>query len=163
MAPYYVRKYGISNLWKFNMSRGARLVYTLLSENGLWVVVVLEMFLTHKEYEKRFGYCYALAAPDTVLEQFSQVRIAGKGPDDLALVEDYLVGALQIVENTVESLILELPRKTLPELLLCRIGFCPLNLPLNHEDSVQPGLMENRGRCHILSRLETSDRLYKYV
>jgi len=32
--PYYVRKYGISNLWKFNMSRGARLVYTLLSENG---------------------------------------------------------------------------------------------------------------------------------
>jgi len=48
---------GISNLWKFNMSRGARLVYTLLSESGLWVVVVLEMFLTHKEYEKRFGYC----------------------------------------------------------------------------------------------------------
>ena len=57
MAPYFVRKYGISNLWKFNMSRGARLVYTLLSESGLWVVVVLEMFLTHKEYEKRFGYC----------------------------------------------------------------------------------------------------------
>ena len=55
--PYYVRKYGISNLWKFNMSKGARLVYTLLSENGYWVVVVLEMFLTHKEYEKRFGYC----------------------------------------------------------------------------------------------------------
>lgn len=54
--PYYVRKYGISNLWKFNMSKGSRLVYTLLSENGLWVVVVLEMFLTHKEYEKRFGY-----------------------------------------------------------------------------------------------------------
>jgi len=39
------------------MSRGTRLVYTLLSENGLWAVVVLEMFLTHKEYEKRFGYC----------------------------------------------------------------------------------------------------------
>ena len=55
--PYYVRKYSISNLWKFNMSKGARLVYTLLSENGRWVVVVLEMFLTHKEYEKRFGYC----------------------------------------------------------------------------------------------------------
>ena len=33
--PYYVRKYGICNLWKFNMSRGARLVYTLVSENGL--------------------------------------------------------------------------------------------------------------------------------
>jgi len=55
--PYYVRRYRISNLWKFSMSRGARLVYTLLSENGRRVVVVLEMFLTHKEYEKRFGYC----------------------------------------------------------------------------------------------------------
>ena len=33
--PYYVRKYGISNLWKVNMSKGARLVYTLLSESGL--------------------------------------------------------------------------------------------------------------------------------
>ncbi len=32
-------------------------VYTLVSENDRWVVVVLEMFLTHKEYGKRFGYC----------------------------------------------------------------------------------------------------------
>lgn len=54
--PHYVKKYGVTNLWKFNMSRGARLIYTLLSENGRWVVVVLEMFLTHREYEKRFGY-----------------------------------------------------------------------------------------------------------
>jgi len=38
------------------MSKVARLVYTLLSENGRWVVVALEMFLTHEEYEKRFGY-----------------------------------------------------------------------------------------------------------
>jgi len=55
--PYYVTRYSISNLWKFNMPKSARLVYTLLSENGRWVVVVLEMFLTHKGYEKRFGYC----------------------------------------------------------------------------------------------------------
>ncbi len=55
--PYYVKRYGISSLWKFNMSKPARLIYTLLSENGRWVVVVLEIFLTHKEYEKRFGYC----------------------------------------------------------------------------------------------------------
>jgi len=54
--PYYVGKYSIRHLWKFNMSKGSRLIYTLLSENGLWAVVVLEMFLTHKEYEKRFGY-----------------------------------------------------------------------------------------------------------
>ncbi len=35
----------------------ARVVYTLLSENRRWVAVVLETFLTHKEYEKRFRYC----------------------------------------------------------------------------------------------------------
>jgi len=55
--PHYVRHYRVSNIWKLNMSKSARLVYTLLSEQGRWVVVVLEMFLTHKEYEKRFGYC----------------------------------------------------------------------------------------------------------
>ena len=55
--PYYVKRYWINNLWKYNMSKAARLIYTILSENGRWVVLVLEMFLTHKEYEKRFGYC----------------------------------------------------------------------------------------------------------
>lgn len=54
--PYYVRRYRITNLWKYNLSSSARLIYTVLSENGRWVVVVLEMFLTHKEYERRFGY-----------------------------------------------------------------------------------------------------------
>ena len=54
--PYYMRRYSINNLWKYNMSKSSRLIYTLLSENGRWMVVVLEMFMTHKEYEKRFGY-----------------------------------------------------------------------------------------------------------
>ncbi len=54
--PYYVRRYAISNLWKYNMSRASRLIYTVVSEKGRWIVIVLEMFLTHKEYEKRFGY-----------------------------------------------------------------------------------------------------------
>jgi hypothetical protein len=39
------------------MSKAARLIYTILSEKGRWIVVVLEIFLTHKEYEERFGYC----------------------------------------------------------------------------------------------------------
>ncbi len=53
---FYVRRYGVTNLWKLNLSREARLVYTLLNEHGRGIVVVLEAFLTHKEYEKRFGY-----------------------------------------------------------------------------------------------------------
>ena len=55
--PHYTMRYRITNLWKYNLSREARLIYTLLSENGRRVVVVLEMFTSHKEYEKRFGYC----------------------------------------------------------------------------------------------------------
>jgi len=54
--PSYVKRYGINNLWKYNLSKAARLIYTILSENGRWIAIVLEMFLTHKEYEKRFGY-----------------------------------------------------------------------------------------------------------
>ncbi len=53
---YYMRKYGVNNLWKLDLSREARLIYTILNEKGGWVVVVLEAFLTHKEYERRFGY-----------------------------------------------------------------------------------------------------------
>jgi hypothetical protein len=53
---FYVRRYRVNNLWKMDLSRGARLTYTILSENGRWIVIVLETFLTHKEYEERFGY-----------------------------------------------------------------------------------------------------------
>lgn len=52
----YIRRYRINNLWKMDLLRGARLIYTILSEQGRWMVVVLEAFLTHKEYEERFGY-----------------------------------------------------------------------------------------------------------
>jgi hypothetical protein len=54
--PYYVRKYRVTNLWKLDLSRGARMIYTVLSERDQRIVVVLEAFLTHKEYERRFGY-----------------------------------------------------------------------------------------------------------
>ena len=54
---YYVKKYGVNNLWKLDLSREARLIYTVLNETGRWIVVALEAFRTHKEYEKRFGYC----------------------------------------------------------------------------------------------------------
>jgi hypothetical protein len=53
---YYLRMYGVNNLWKLDVTREARLVYTLLNERGRWIVAVLEAFFTHKEYEKRFGY-----------------------------------------------------------------------------------------------------------
>lgn len=54
----YVRKYGIHNLFRMETGKGTRLSYTIVSENKMKVVVVLEFFSNHKEYEKRFGYSW---------------------------------------------------------------------------------------------------------
>jgi hypothetical protein len=51
----YVQKHGVSNLYKFNLDSGNRLVYTLVAEERGVAVVVLEI-LDHKKYEERFGY-----------------------------------------------------------------------------------------------------------
>jgi len=52
---YYVQKYGVNNLYKFNLDSRTRLVYTLVAEETGVAVVVLEI-LDHKKYEERFGY-----------------------------------------------------------------------------------------------------------
>ena len=54
--PSYVKRDGIQNLWKLNLSKVARLVYTIVSDGNGYSVLVLEAFLSHKEYDKRFGY-----------------------------------------------------------------------------------------------------------
>jgi hypothetical protein len=52
----YVRKYKIYSLFRMETGKGTRLTYTILAENKKKVVVVLEFFSSHKEYERRFGY-----------------------------------------------------------------------------------------------------------
>jgi len=51
----YVQKYGIKNLYKYNLDRSNRLTYTIVADESGIAVVFLEI-LNHKEYEKRFGY-----------------------------------------------------------------------------------------------------------
>jgi len=52
---FYLQKYGINNLYKYNLDSANRLVYTLVADESGIAVVILEI-LSHKEYEKRFGY-----------------------------------------------------------------------------------------------------------
>ncbi len=52
----YVKKYGIDNLRKCNLTSAWRLVYTLDGSDIEIVSVILEWFDSHKKYEKRFGY-----------------------------------------------------------------------------------------------------------
>ena len=52
---YYVRKYGVNNLFKFNLDSKTRLIYTLVAEETGVALVILEV-LDHKKYEERSGY-----------------------------------------------------------------------------------------------------------
>ena len=51
----YEKKFGVKNLWKYDLPRGWRLVYSILDGAPIVVSLVLEWF-SHKEYERRFKY-----------------------------------------------------------------------------------------------------------
>lgn len=56
IPKYYIQKYKLNNLYVMDLDGSRRLSYTLLA-NGVGVgVYLLEIFLTHKDYEIRFGY-----------------------------------------------------------------------------------------------------------
>ena len=51
----YIQNYGITNLWKYDLPSGWRLVYTIETNEIKIVSIILEWF-SHKDYEKRFNY-----------------------------------------------------------------------------------------------------------
>lgn len=51
----YVKEYGITNLWKYDLPNAWRLIYTIEQDEVCIVSIILEWF-DHKEYERRFGY-----------------------------------------------------------------------------------------------------------
>jgi len=51
----YIEKYGIDNLWKYDLPRGWRLLYSV-ANNEINVISIILEWLDHKEYEKRFNY-----------------------------------------------------------------------------------------------------------
>lgn len=51
----YIQKYGINNLWKYNLPGAWRLVYSITGDSVEIIAIILEWF-SHKEYEIRFGY-----------------------------------------------------------------------------------------------------------
>ncbi|MBM3199352.1 type II toxin-antitoxin system YoeB family toxin [Candidatus Woesearchaeota archaeon] len=52
----YIRKYGINNLWKYNLSKGWRLLYTVTADNEIELISAILEWFNHKKYEKRFKY-----------------------------------------------------------------------------------------------------------
>jgi len=51
----YIQKYGIKNLWKYNLPDAWRLIYSI--ENGrACIISIIVEWLDHKSYERRFCY-----------------------------------------------------------------------------------------------------------
>ncbi|KKS70041.1 MAG: hypothetical protein UV40_C0007G0017 [Parcubacteria group bacterium GW2011_GWA1_42_7] len=55
LIPQEYSKKEIKNLWKYDLPRGWRLVYSIVNEELVVVSIVLEWF-DHKDYERRFKY-----------------------------------------------------------------------------------------------------------
>ncbi|MFT4309184.1 MAG: hypothetical protein ACMXYL_01710 [Candidatus Woesearchaeota archaeon] len=50
-----IRNYRITNLWKYDLPSGWRLIYTIKTDEVMIISVILEWF-SHKDYERRFNY-----------------------------------------------------------------------------------------------------------
>ena len=52
---WYVKKYGIKTLFRVELNKGDRMIYTISGTRDSKNVTILEI-LNHKDYEKRFRY-----------------------------------------------------------------------------------------------------------
>ena len=51
----YIKKYGTGNLWKYDLPKSWRLIYTIRRDEIVVVSIIIEWF-DHKNYERKFGY-----------------------------------------------------------------------------------------------------------
>ena len=52
----YKDKYGLNNLWKYDLPQGWRLLYTITAENEVELISAILEWFNHKDYEKRMKY-----------------------------------------------------------------------------------------------------------
>jgi hypothetical protein len=55
IPAFYLKKYGVPNLWKYNLPNAWRLLYTVYTSESSIMSVIVE-WLSHPDYEQRFGY-----------------------------------------------------------------------------------------------------------
>ena len=46
----------VDNLWRYEVDREMRAIYTIRRESDRYTVRIIEIFPDHKSYERRFGY-----------------------------------------------------------------------------------------------------------
>jgi len=52
----YIKKYEINNLWKYDLPRGWRLLYTIAPNNEVELISAILEWFDHKSYERKFKY-----------------------------------------------------------------------------------------------------------
>ena len=52
----YIQKYKINNLWKYDLPKGWRLLYTITADYEVELISAILEWFNHKEYEKRMKY-----------------------------------------------------------------------------------------------------------
>lgn len=52
----YIQKFGVTNLWKYDLPMGWRLLYTITAENEVQLVSAILEWFNHPEYERKFHY-----------------------------------------------------------------------------------------------------------
>lgn len=52
----YIQKYGINNLWKYDLPNGWRLIYTVTAENEVELISAILEWFNHKDYDRKFKY-----------------------------------------------------------------------------------------------------------
>ena len=55
VSEEYSSKYKVKNLWKYDLPKGWRLIYSIANSEIVVVSLILEWF-DHKEYERKFKY-----------------------------------------------------------------------------------------------------------
>ena len=56
IPSYYVRRYGVNNLFRYRHPEGYRSCYTILNVEGFGVCPIILDILSHEEYDRIFGY-----------------------------------------------------------------------------------------------------------
>ena len=52
----YIQKWSINNLWKYDLPKGWRLLYTITADNEVDLISAILEWFDHKEYERRMKY-----------------------------------------------------------------------------------------------------------
>jgi Txe/YoeB family toxin of Txe-Axe toxin-antitoxin module len=52
----WAQMYGFTNLWKYDLPDGWRLIYSIITPNKIEIVTIILEWFDHKNYERRFGY-----------------------------------------------------------------------------------------------------------